>query len=138
VRRPVHGRPAPELRPHPPGPPGAAPRAARTDSHQVTGGYAVGIGGRLPQIWVFFGHLEPAVAFGRAGRQSGTDIASYGVYEAAHELLYDDDLGWDVSILHIDLDTDPRDHQPERPILERWLRGTHPGSAYFQPGSPAW
>lgn len=115
---------------------GQLPHAARTDSHQVTRGYAVGMSGRLPQAWVFFDHLEPAVAFGRAGRQSGMDIASYGVYEAAHELLYDDDLVRDVSILHIDLEADLRDHQSERPILERWLRGTHPGSAYFQPDGP--
>jgi hypothetical protein len=92
--------------------------------------------GRLPQAWVFFGHLEPAVAFGRAGRQSGTDITSYGVYEAAHELLYDDSLGRDVAILHIDLAADLRDHQAERPVLESWLRGTRPGSAYYQPGGP--
>lgn len=112
---------------------GQLPRAARTDSHQVTRGYAVGISGRVPQVWVFFDHLEPAVVFGRAGRMSGTDIVSYGVYEAAHELLYDDDLARDISILYVDLDADLRDHQTERPILERWLRGTHPSSARFQP-----
>jgi DNA-binding CsgD family transcriptional regulator len=33
--------------------PGQLPRAARTDSHQVTSGYAVGMAGRLPQVWVF-------------------------------------------------------------------------------------
>lgn len=114
-----------------------APHPNYDHIHQVTHGYAVGMGGRLPQIWVFFGHLEPAVAFGHAGRQSGTDITSYGVYEAAHELLYGDDLGRDVSMLHIDLDADLRDHRSERPILERWLAGTHPGSAYFQPDSLA-
>jgi len=48
--------------------PGQLPRAARTDSHQVTSGYAVGMAGRLPQVWVFFDHLELAVAFGRAAR----------------------------------------------------------------------
>ena len=48
--------------------PGHLPRAARTDSHQVTSGYAVGMAGRLPQVWVFFDHLELAAAFGRAAR----------------------------------------------------------------------
>jgi hypothetical protein len=38
---------------------------------------------------IIFDHLELAVAFGRAARMSGTDIASYGIYEAAHELLYE-------------------------------------------------
>ena len=35
----------------------------------MTHGYAVGMGGRLPQIWVFFGDLEPAVVFGQAGHR---------------------------------------------------------------------
>ena len=46
--------------------------------------------------------------------------------------VFFDHLVRDVSFLHVDLNADLRDHQSGRPILERWLRGTHPGSAYFQ------
>jgi hypothetical protein len=111
---------------------GQLPAARHSDSHTVARGYAVGMGGRVPQIWVFFDHLEPAVAFGRAGRMSGTDITSYGVYAAARELRYDDGLSRDIATLHIDLAADHRDHQAERPVLERWLTGISPGSAYFR------
>ncbi len=45
---------------------GQLPDAVRTDSRQVARGYDVGVAGRLSQAWVFFDHLEPAVAFGCA------------------------------------------------------------------------
>lgn len=72
------------------------------------------------------------MAFGRAGRMSGTDVTSYGVYAAARELRYDDDLGRDIATRYIDLGDDLRDHQAEWAVLERWLQGISPGSAYFR------
>jgi hypothetical protein len=111
---------------------GQLPRARRTDSHIIVRGYATGMAGNLPQVWVFFEHLEPAVVFGRAGRMSISDISSYGVYEAARESRYDRNLNRDVRTLHINFAADFRNHDEEGPILERWLRGCDPRSAYFE------
>jgi hypothetical protein len=110
------------------------PRARRTDSRVVTRGYAVGMSGFLPQFWVFFDRIEPAYAFGRAGRMAPTgDITSYGVYEAAHEVRWDEGQVRDVRTLHVATDTSLREHADDKDLLTRWLRGTAPQSAYYQP-----
>ncbi|MFG1826718.1 hypothetical protein ACGFIJ_29920 [Microbispora bryophytorum] len=110
----------------------ALPRARRADSRTTLRGYAVGMGGSLPQTWVFFEHLEPALAFGRAGRMSCHDIRSYGVYEAARETRYDRTLKRDVHTLFLAGSSLDR-QDDEAQDLQRWLQGCVPGSAYFEP-----
>jgi hypothetical protein len=111
----------------------ALPRRHRSDSHIVTHGYATGMSGRVPQTWVFFDHLEPAAVFGRAGRMGSPDITGYGVYEAAAEVRYHPGLDRDIHTLHVNLHREIRDHGSERRLFERWIRGTSPASAHFQP-----
>lgn len=110
------------------------PRARRTDSRVTTRGYAVGMGGKLPQIWVFFADLEPAYAFGRAGRMSTVDVTGFGVYEAVDEFRWDEDEFRDIRTLHLALDS-PADKQidDQRALLTRWVQGVSPRSAYFLP-----
>jgi hypothetical protein len=83
---------------------------------------------------MFFDRIEPAYAFGRAGRMaSAGDITSYGVYEADHEVRWDEDQGRDVRTLHVATDTSLREHADDQDLLMRWVRGTSPRSAYYQP-----
>ncbi|MGB3443210.1 MAG: hypothetical protein WBA97_31095 [Actinophytocola sp.] len=101
-------------------------------SHRIDHGYAVHLGGRINPCWVFFADLEPALAFGRAGRMSSVDIRSYGVMAAARELRYDDSRGGDVHTLYVtgnNLDRGP----DERQALQRWLAGVNPDSSHFRP-----
>ncbi|KOU08306.1 hypothetical protein ADK86_04145 [Streptomyces sp. NRRL F-5755] len=97
-------------------------------------GYAVGFAGNsgLPQTWIFFADLEPAVVFGRAARMSAFDVNHYGVSEAAGETRYTERLGRDVVTLHLKQDSHLRDHDNEMPILKRWVRGCRPDSAYYE------
>jgi len=56
------------------------PRLRGSDSRVVTPGFAVNIHGpRVPAMWLFFQHLEPAVAFGRAARMACDDVNGYSV-----------------------------------------------------------
>lgn len=108
------------------------PRAKHTDSHVIRRGYAVGIGGALPQLWVFFTDLEPALVFGRAGRMS-LDVSGYGVYEAAHELRADERLGRDVQTLYV-LRGQSLDRRPdEADAFARWVAGCDPASSHWSP-----
>ncbi|MFJ7242129.1 hypothetical protein ACIQWB_34055 [Streptomyces olivaceus] len=45
--------------------------------------------------------MEPALAFGRAGRMSVHDITSYGVYRAAREVRFDYGTGQQVTTLYV-------------------------------------
>ncbi|GGV29913.1 hypothetical protein GCM10010182_61170 [Actinomadura cremea] len=110
------------------------PEEGDTDTGSVVAGYAVGFAGdELPQTWIFFADLEPAIAFGRAGRMSSYDITSYGVYEAARETRHVPGGKGRLVTLYI-RSRDLRDHDAhvEAPILERWIKGCHPDSAYFE------
>ncbi|WP_424532523.1 hypothetical protein ACOZ38_19845 [Sphaerisporangium viridialbum] len=110
------------------------PRAQHTESHIVVHGYAVGMGGQLPQMWVFFEHMEPALVFGRAGRMSSYDISGYGVYEAARETRYDQRRRDDVTTLHVNVAADSLDRREgEREVFTRWVRGCDLASAHFEP-----
>jgi hypothetical protein len=113
------------------------PRVRRTDSRVTTRGYAVGMGGLLPQIWVFFAHLEPAYAFGRAGRMASTgDVTGFGVFEAVHEVRWvedEDGRGRDVRTLHLALENSLNEHADDQAVLARWIQGVVPRTAYFQP-----
>ena len=110
------------------------PRSRRTEGRVVTRGYAVGMSGHLPQIWVFFGRIEPAYVFGRAGRMATTeDIRSYGVYEAACEVRWDEDKGRDIRTLLVAVDTSQREVVDGQDLIARWVRGTNTCSSYFLP-----
>lgn len=113
------------------------PRACRSDGRVTTRGYAVGMGGRLPQIWVFFSDLEPAYAFGRAGRMASTgDVTGFGVFEAVNEVRWtedDDGFGRDIRTLHLALDNSLNEHVNDQELLGQWIRGTVSRSAYFLP-----
>jgi hypothetical protein len=108
------------------------PRARHTDIHEIVSGYAVGMGGPLPQTWVFFKDIEPAIVFGRAARMSD-EVSTYGVYEAAREVRYTEHLRRDTRTLLVNFDADIRDHETERPHLERWVQGCSPRYASFAP-----
>lgn len=70
------------------------PKAAKSEKRAVSRGYAVGFG-----EWMFFGHVQPAVAFARAARTSH-DCRGRGVYEAAREVRWCDAHG-DELLLHV-------------------------------------
>lgn len=113
------------------------PRRTHTNDHVVTPGYAVGmsgVGGQgLPQTWVFFEDVEPALVFGRAGRMSGGDISGYGVYEAAAEVRFNGRR--DVTTLHVKSDQPSLDRgEGEAEVFARWVAGCDPTSSYFQRG----
>ncbi|GAA4924428.1 hypothetical protein GCM10023334_029120 [Nonomuraea thailandensis] len=109
------------------------PRARHTDSHRVRRGYAVGMAGTLPQMWLFFDHIEPALVCGRAARMSCFDIMGYGVYEGAQEVRFDERLRRDVRTLYV-LDGDSLDrHTDEAAAFTRWIAGCDPKSSHFKP-----
>lgn len=120
---------------------GQLPRARNGGYRKVVRGYATGMGGLLPQIWVFFDRIEPAYAFARAGRMSALgDVVSCGVFEAACESRWREFPGEVPSMretrtLHIDFSTSVLERvrgSDDRDLLARWTDGTVPGKAYFR------
>jgi hypothetical protein len=120
------------------------PRVVHRDDRIIQRGYAVGFTtyGTRGQ-WYFFGALEPAVAFGRAARMS-LDGHTYGVYEAAHDLMFCEIHDTDEQVLLVTLGARV-DRQPgEVEVLERFVQGIkeHPKSSYWheslreRPGVP--
>ncbi|MEU2718227.1 hypothetical protein [Streptomyces sp. NPDC007205] len=110
-----------------------------TDTHHVVRGCAVGFAEvsasdrGLPQTWVFFEHLEPAIVFGRAGRMSVHDVSGYGVYEAAREVRFDLSES-DEEIITLYVSGHALDRRPgEEEIFARWAGGVRLGSAYYEP-----
>jgi len=102
------------------------PRRLSREDHIVRHGYGVGFG-----RWFFFEALEPALAFGRAARMS-VDCQGYGVYAAAHEILFCDRHNADERVLLLTGDNlDRRDDEVE--ILKRFVQGVkeHPWSSHW-------
>lgn len=111
---------------------GKLPKKHRSDSLIIVPGYAVGLAGRIPQIWVFFDRLEPAYAFARSGRMSAVDFTRCGIYAAASEVRWSESLDRDVWTLHISFDTElHRGESGERDLLTRWVQGVSPESSYY-------
>jgi hypothetical protein len=109
------------------------PRARRTDGLVIRRGYAVGMDGEIPQMWLFFDHIEPALVCGRAARMSIGDITGYGVYEAAQELRFDPRRRRDVSTLHVRTG-DVFDRCPdEKEAFTRWVAGCDHTLSHWTP-----
>ncbi|MER7736576.1 hypothetical protein ABTX80_37465 [Streptomyces erythrochromogenes] len=109
------------------------------DTHFVMRGFAVGFSsaraGGLPQTWVFFEHLEPALVFGRAGRMSTHGISRYGVYQAAHETRFDFETAEQVTTLYVSKRSLDRKAGEDRHFAQ-WVRGVRLDSAYYEPPAP--
>jgi hypothetical protein len=105
---------------------GDGPRSRHEDDHIVREGYAVHLG----EWWWFFSYLEPALAFGRAGRAS-LEVHSYGVGRAVFEIRHiagarQQKVLW-VSSEGLDREPD------ERARLMAWVEGIKAGSAGWSP-----
>ena len=105
------------------------PRQRTRDDHVVQHGYAVHLDG----LWFFFPDIEPALAFGRAGRMS-TEVGSYGVFAAVREVQFCDRHGVDEAVLLCSGDRlDRKDNEVE--MLHRFVQGVSQrrGSAHWHP-----
>jgi hypothetical protein len=104
------------------------PQPMTREEHVIRRGYAVGFG-----QWFFFTAKEPAVAFGRAARMS-LDCRGYGVYEAAHEVLYCRLHHGDERVLLVSIAVEVRGSDDEEvEALKRFVQGVkeHPWSAHW-------
>jgi hypothetical protein len=94
-------------------------------------GYAVKLGIPISEVsgsfWTFFEYLEPALAFGRAGR-TAWGVSSYGVWRAA--IRPDAERGGYVH-LYVDWSADYDRGPEERELLERWVAHINPDSAHW-------
>lgn len=102
------------------------PPRANSDHHVVRHGYTVDVGGS----WYFFGDLEPAIVFGRAGRMS-LDCRSYGVFRAAHETLYCPQHGDERVLTFVGLQLDRGGDEAN--LIARFAAGVgeHPESSHW-------
>jgi hypothetical protein len=78
--------------------------------------------------WFYFLAIEPALAYGRAGRMS-VDISSYGVHKAAREIRWDERRGIDILRLHVgeNIDRGP----DEMNHLHAWVKGINAKSSHW-------
>lgn len=90
-------------------------------------GYAVELEGQ----WFWFPAIEPAYAFGRAGRMSA-QVGSWGVVEAATETRYDASLDRDVFTLYIRTGGHiARAADNDRELLGRFAAGVDSRSSHW-------
>lgn len=91
-------------------------------------GYAV----MLENEWFWFSALEPAYAFGRAGRMSA-QVGSWGLFEAATEARYDDRLGRDVfTLYYVSASVVSGDSATDRRVLAAFVSGVDPRSSQWR------
>ncbi|WP_426302959.1 hypothetical protein [Arthrobacter sp. R-11] len=97
-------------------------------------GYAVNLDG----AWYFFSALEPAYAFGRAGRMS-LQVGSWTIVDAVTEVRFDGLERGDVRTLYLLKDASLRDHDAERDheVLRRFADGVRANSAHWHKPSAA-
>lgn len=90
-------------------------------------GYAVSLEG----AWFYFPALEPAYAFGRAGRMS-LQVGSWGIVEAVTEAKAKP-RGGDTRTLYLLEGSSVRNHDPvwERELLHRFANGVRPDSSHW-------
>lgn len=113
------------------------PAVEHTDARHVIHGYLVRLGSHLGahQRWFFFGHLEPALVFGRAARMSAS-VSSYGVHAAATEAHQDPaNPTRDITTIHVRTGTGLDRADDELQHFDRWLRATRarPESSHYHP-----
>ena len=83
-------------------------------------------------MWMFFQHIEPAVAFGRAARMACDDVNGYTVLKALRLIEWNEQAGRDVTTLYTT--GDRLDRLPnEKTVLKRWLSGVSSESSHFRP-----
>lgn len=105
------------------------PRASRSEHRIVSRGYAVVTGGgHLDDLWLFFSHLEPAYAYGRAARMSEF-ITSWDVFPAAFETQFDAARGTDTEHLLVDDRTSLRDRGDG--LLAAWVKNVRSDSSHW-------
>lgn len=93
-------------------------------------GYAVELQGE----WFWFPAIEPAYAFGRAGRMSA-QVGSWAVYEAATEARWDDRLARDVfSLYFVGASIVSGDPATDRQLLAAFVSGVDPRSSHWRAG----
>lgn len=91
-------------------------------------GYAVDLEGH----WFWFPAVEPAYAFGRAGRMSA-QVGSWGIVEAATEARYDHSLDRDVFTLYIRKGGYvSRDADNDRELIIRFAAGIDSRSSHWE------
>jgi hypothetical protein len=91
-------------------------------------GYAVELEGQ----WFWFPSVEPAYAFGRAGRMSA-QVGSWDIREAATEARWDEKLARDVFRLYIvTARSVPRDPATDRRLLAAFASGVDPRSSHWR------
>lgn len=115
------------------------PAAEDTEARHVIHGYVVRLGSHLGahQRWFFFGHLEPALVFGRSARMSAS-VRSYGVHAAAVEARHDPaSRARDVTTIHVGTGTGLDRIDDELEHLDRWLQAVRarPEAAHYHPPS---
>lgn len=108
------------------------PRQRRGHDHIIAHGYAVGLWGTMGRVWNFYEHLEPALAFGRAGRM-GLGASGYCVVHAANEVRFVERDGRDVRTLYLAKGGNVDRAEGEADALARWLRGIDPSSSHYCP-----
>lgn len=90
-------------------------------------GYAV----QLESVWFWFPAIEPAYAFGRAGRMSA-QVGSYAVIAAATEVRFDPKLDRDVRTLYLLSDgMVDRGAKNDRELLARFVDGVDSRSSHW-------
>lgn len=97
------------------------PRPRAGDSWTRERGYAVELSG---DDWLFFAALEPAYAYGRAGRMSA-QANSWSVREAVFEVKLDEATGREVRSLHLLFGADHahRSKASDRKLLSDFVAG---------------
>ncbi|MEV6965268.1 hypothetical protein AB0M47_09130 [Hamadaea sp. NPDC051192] len=98
---------------------GPLPRPLRNEDHIIRQGYGVGFG--PGGQWYFFEDIAPALTFGRAARMS-LDCSGYGVFNAAHEVMFCDDHNTDERVLHL-IGGDIDRGEDELEHLKRFVQG---------------
>lgn len=107
------------------------PKATTSTGRLCTRGYLV----TLDDEPFFFEALEPAYAFGRAGRMSA-QVHSWGLNPAAFESRFDRDLGGDVRTFYVLGGQNTRMEifpEQDRATLTAFANGADPSSSHWVP-----
>lgn len=98
------------------------PTAGGNPDVVITQGFAVNLDGGdvgQPETWMFFGEIDPALVFARAGLTSD-DIRNVHVYRAAREVRHEGRQ--DVVYLYVHVGIALHGDADERAALARWAQ----------------